>query len=58
MRSNFAALKEIGYSGWLVIESFGTLDPNLAAAANIWRNAFRSPEEVYETGIEFIRARL
>ena len=56
--ANFAALKEIGYSGWLVIESFGTLDPNLAAAANIWRNAFRSPEEVYETGIEFIRARL
>jgi len=56
--SNFAALKEIDYSGWLVIESFGTVDPDLAAAANIWRNAFNSPEEVYEKGIEFIRARL
>ena len=27
---NFAALKEIDYSGWLVIESFGTSDPDLA----------------------------
>ncbi|MFT4520040.1 MAG: D-psicose/D-tagatose/L-ribulose 3-epimerase [Halioglobus sp.] len=56
--SNFAALKEIDYSGWMVIESFGNTDPNLAAAANIWRNAFVSEEEVYQRGIEFIRARL
>lgn len=56
--SNFAALKEIDYSGWLVIESFGNFDPDLASAANIWRNAFTSPEEVYQRGIEFIRARL
>lgn len=56
--ANFAALREIGYSGWLVIESFGTVDPDLAAAANIWRNTFSSPEEVYEKGIGFIRARL
>jgi len=56
--ANFAALREINYSGWLVIESFGTVDPALAAAANIWRNAFASPEEVYARGIEFIRARL
>ncbi len=56
--ANFAALHEIDYSGWLVIEAFGTVDPNLAAAANIWRYAFASPEEVYRTGIEFIRERL
>lgn len=55
---NFAALEETGYSGWLVIESFGTVDPDLAAAANVWRNAFDSPEQVYREGIEFIRARL
>lgn len=53
--ANFAALKEIDYSGWLVIESFGTVDPDLAAAANIWRNAFSSEEEVYREGIAFIR---
>jgi D-psicose/D-tagatose/L-ribulose 3-epimerase len=56
--ANFAALKAIDYSGWLVIESFGNVDPNLAAAANIWRNAFSSPEEVYREGIRFIRERL
>ncbi|NND66526.1 MAG: sugar phosphate isomerase/epimerase [Halioglobus sp.] len=56
--TNFAALQEIDYSGWLVIESFGDLDPDLASAANIWRNAFESPEEVYQKGIEFIRERL
>jgi D-psicose/D-tagatose/L-ribulose 3-epimerase len=55
---NFQALKELDYSGWLVIESFGTSDPGLAEAANVWRNAFESEEEVYESGIQFIRERL
>jgi len=56
--ANFAALHDINYSGWLVIEAFGTADPDLAAAANIWRNAFTSAEEVYRKGIDFIRERL
>jgi D-psicose/D-tagatose/L-ribulose 3-epimerase len=56
--ANFAALHEIDYEGWLVIEAFGTTDPDLAAAANVWRNAYESREEVYRSGIEFIRARL
>ncbi|MEP5566425.1 MAG: sugar phosphate isomerase/epimerase family protein [Halioglobus sp.] len=56
--ANFAALKAIDYSGWLVIESFGTSDPELAQAANVWRNAFSSPEEVYRDGIRFIKDRL
>ena len=54
----FAALEAIDYSGWLVIESFGTADPELAVAANVWRNAFASPEEVYREGIRFIRQRV
>jgi D-psicose/D-tagatose/L-ribulose 3-epimerase len=57
-KATFAGLKAIDYSGWLVIEAFGTVDPGLAAAANVWRNAFASPEEVYERGIEFIRESL
>lgn len=56
--SSFAALKEIDYSGWLVIESFGTYDPVLAVAANVWRNAFVSPEQVYREGIKFIRNKI
>ena len=56
--ATFAALREIDYQGWLVIEAFGTADPGLAAAANVWRNAFVSPEEVYRKGIDFIRERL
>lgn len=57
-QKNFDALKSIDYSGWLVIESFGTSDPGLAVAANVWRNAFSSEEEVYRDGIRFIRDRL
>jgi D-psicose/D-tagatose/L-ribulose 3-epimerase len=56
--TNFDVLHEINYNGWLVIEAFGNCDPDLAAAANIWRNAFASEEEVYTQGIEFIRERL
>jgi D-psicose/D-tagatose/L-ribulose 3-epimerase len=55
---SFAALREIGYEGWLVIEAFGNSDPALATAANVWRNAFASEEEVYRRGIEFIRGHL
>lgn len=57
-KSNFAALREIDYSGWLVIESFGTSDPELAVAANVWRNAFDSREQVYREGIRFIHNHL
>jgi D-psicose/D-tagatose/L-ribulose 3-epimerase len=56
--ANFAGLNNINYSGWLVIEAFGTSDPELAVAANVWRNAFTSREEVYRDGIRFIREQL
>lgn len=55
---NFAALRDIDYRGWLVIEAFGTADPALASAANVWREAFTSREEVYESGIRFIHDHL
>ncbi|QFU75941.1 sugar phosphate isomerase/epimerase [Halioglobus maricola] len=55
---HFAALEAIDYSGWLVIEAFGTSDPELAVAANVWRNAFDSPEQLYRDGIEFIRSHI
>ena len=54
-RELIAALKEINYKGWLVIEALGTADPAIVNAANIWRNAFESPEQLYRDGIGFIR---
>jgi D-psicose/D-tagatose/L-ribulose 3-epimerase len=52
---NYKALKDVGYDGWLVIESFGRALPDLAAATKVWRDLFPSPEEVYVKGIEFIK---
>ena len=53
-----SGLKDIDYSGWIVIEAFGTADPGLAVAANVWREAFESPEQLYRDGIRFIRERI
>lgn len=55
-KGNFAALDAIGYSGWLVVEAFGTSDPTIATAANVWRNAFESELQLAEDAIRFIKA--
>lgn len=54
----FAALNAVNYNGWLTIEAFGTRDPGLRAAANVWRNAFDSEEQLYTDGLQFIRQQL
>jgi D-psicose/D-tagatose/L-ribulose 3-epimerase len=51
----FAALKEVKYDGWLVIEAFGRALPALAAATKVWRDLFPSPEEVYTDGLKFMK---
>jgi D-psicose/D-tagatose/L-ribulose 3-epimerase len=51
----FKALRQGGYDGWLVIESFGRALPDLAAATKVWRDLFPSAEEVYTKGIRFIK---
>jgi D-psicose/D-tagatose/L-ribulose 3-epimerase len=38
LEGSFFGLKEIGYDGWLTIESFAQPKPDLAAAAAIWRD--------------------
>ena len=48
-------LVSIGYDGWLTIEAFGGSLPDLAAATRVWRDFFKSPEDVYNDGIKFIR---
>ncbi len=44
------------YDGWLTIEAFGRVLPELAAATRVWRDFFPSQEDVYERGIKFVRA--
>jgi D-psicose/D-tagatose/L-ribulose 3-epimerase len=54
----FAGIKESGYDGWLMIESFGQALPDLAAAAKIWRPLFDHPDDVGRQGLAFIRRML
>lgn len=54
----FAALRELDYQGWVVIESFGARIPEIAAAACIWRDLAASPEALAQEGLAFLRAHL
>lgn len=50
----YAAIRTIGYDGWLTIESFGRGLPDLAAATKVWRDFAESPEAVYREGYKHI----
>ena len=52
----FAAIKTIGYDGWLTIEAFGRSLPDLAAATKVWRDFFDRPEDVYIEGYKFVKS--
>jgi D-psicose/D-tagatose/L-ribulose 3-epimerase len=56
--ATFDTLAEVGYDGWMVIEAFGRALPDLAAATRVWRDLFPSPEDVYTSGLEFMKARV
>ncbi len=53
----FAALREIGYDGWLTIESFGFAIGGLSAAASIWRDLAPAPEIIAWEGIGFLKGK-
>lgn len=55
-RSVFVALKEIGYDGWMTIESFAQPEPDLAAAAAIWRDLASSGDDLACQGLQFAKA--
>jgi D-psicose/D-tagatose/L-ribulose 3-epimerase len=50
-----SALSEIGYDGWLTIESFAEPEPELAAAAAIWRDLAPSGDELAVRGLQFVK---
>ncbi len=51
----FAALRDIGYNGWLTVEAFGNFLPNLAAATKIWRPLFESEEQLAVEALSFLK---
>lgn len=54
-RGIFSVLREVGYNGWLTIESFAKPEPELASAASIWRDVANSGDELALQGLQFIK---
>jgi len=52
----FAALRDIGYDGWLTIESFGFALGGISAAASIWRDLEASPDLIAIEGVKFLKS--
>jgi D-psicose/D-tagatose/L-ribulose 3-epimerase len=55
-KETLSALKQINYGGWIVIESFGSAIPEIAAAACIWRDLAPSVDVIAADGLKFLRA--
>ena len=51
----FAALRETGYNGWMVVEAFGLALPAIAAATKIWRRMFDSEEQLARDALAFMK---
>jgi D-psicose/D-tagatose/L-ribulose 3-epimerase len=54
----FAAIEQLGYDGWLTIESFGFAIADISAAAAIWRDIESSPSLIAYEGVSFLRREL
>ena len=50
-----SALKEIGYTGDIIIESFASTETIIAQAASIWRDLYESPKQLSVDGLSFLR---
>ena len=53
--TTFAALKETGYDGWLMVEAFGSALPEIAAATKIWRSMFPSEEHLSKNALALMK---
>ncbi len=54
----FRALAEIDYGGWVVVESFNAVIPELAGATCIWRPLAESPEALARESLAFLRRQI
>ena len=54
--TNFDALKEAGYDGWMVVEAFGLALPEIAAATKIWRRMYETEIKLAEDSLKFMKA--
>jgi D-psicose/D-tagatose/L-ribulose 3-epimerase len=55
-RGTMIALREMGYNGWLTIESFAQPEPQLASAACIWRDLAPSGDSLAREGLAFLKS--
>lgn len=53
----FAGLKEIGFDGDLVMESFVAINPDIAKATCMWRDVVGDPEALVRNGLTFLRGK-
>jgi D-psicose/D-tagatose/L-ribulose 3-epimerase len=51
----FRGLRDIGYEGHLVMESFAAINKDIAGATAIWRNVVGDPEVLIRDGLSFLR---
>ena len=57
-KDTFAALKEVGYDGWLTIEAFGLSLPEIAAATKVWRKMYDTEEQLAREGLAFMKSQM
>ena len=50
-----AAMQQLGYDGWLTIESFGFAAGELSSAASIWRDLAATPSAIAYDGVRFLK---
>ena len=55
-RGILTALRDVGYDGWLTIESFAQPERELASAASIWRDLAPSGDALATQGLRFLKA--
>ncbi len=51
----FQAFREVGYDGWLIIESFGNMVDEIATASSIWRDLAADPDQIAYEGVKFLK---